>query len=190
MKKIPTEIKKARPMPLSMEFPGHRRPKAGKAAEKLAEKSVETKPETPATPTAAASALVVVTTPVVPVAPVATVPVPPLVIVSPPVPPVAVVVPTSSPEDQKRLVEPCLPAERIKELRRYFSEVAAPCGCVFLGSERAFICWAHMGPGAVNLSSDEVDILAGIFKDRAAVIPRAALSPTTLDLFKKLRLVD
>lgn len=48
----------------------------------------------------------------------------------------------------------------------------------------------HFKVDGVLLTKEEVDVLAGLFRDRALAIPRAALAPETVALLKKLKLVD
>jgi hypothetical protein len=44
--------------------------------------------------------------------------------------------------------------------------------------------------GLITLTADDVDILSSLFRERASLIPRRALSGETINLLRRLRLVD
>jgi len=58
--------------------------------------------------------------------------------------------------------KPVMSAERSRELRAYFAPQELPCGCVYLGSERAAVCEAHDLLGKVNViepaNDDDEDV--------------------------------
>lgn len=50
--------------------------------------------------------------------------------------------------------------------------------------------YLQVDSGLITLTADDVDILSSLFRERASLIPRRALSGETINLLRRLRLVD
>lgn len=168
-KTIPKDVRKARPMPSGMSFPGHRRPKAEAVA-------------TPVPPTSPAQAVPVPPTPPTPPVP-PTVPTNGAVPVSPSSP-----APGSATALVNELFGPSVTSStRLTPTQATTSikETAVPVPPM----PPAQIAMKFETPGVVVLTAAEVDALAAIFRDRAQAM-RPMLGDKTVEMLRRLRMVD